>query len=142
MAKKVSFSEADARRIASTVRAHERGNRDQPPVFFRQSGDDSPVRLCKTSAAWNKGTTATLNVWEDGTPGSETQSTGVTLEGCVNNFANIASNVFVIVGLAANGKHYLLSVDLTTITGYAGNKQQALTHSSTGLLTWVDTTAC
>jgi hypothetical protein len=112
MAKKVLFSESDARRIASTVRAHERGNRDQPPVLFRQSGDDgSPVRLCKTSTAWNKGTLATLNVWENGTPPNETQSTGVTLTGCVNKFANVAAGKFVIVALGANGSHYLIAAE-------------------------------
>jgi hypothetical protein len=56
MAKKVSFSEADARRIASTVRAHERGNRDQAPVFFRQVADDAggglPIRLGQTAGVW------------------------------------------------------------------------------------------
>ncbi len=57
MARKVSFSETDARRIAATVRAHERGNRDQPPIRFRTAvGDDGggalPLRLAQTSGVW------------------------------------------------------------------------------------------
>lgn len=60
MAKRVTFSEADAGRISKTVRAYERGNRDQSPVMFRQVGDDVGVRLGTISATWIKGSTATV----------------------------------------------------------------------------------
>ena len=60
MARKVSFSETDARRIASTVRAYERGNRDQAGVFFRQVGDDAAIVRGTFSGSWAKGATATV----------------------------------------------------------------------------------
>lgn len=111
MARRVTFNETDAGRISKTVRAYERGNRDVSPVMFRQVGDDASARLCKTSAAWNKGTTATLNVWEAGTPPSETQSTGVTIPNCVNKFANVAAGKWVMVMQAGNGSWYLIAAE-------------------------------
>jgi len=74
MARKVSFSEADARRIAASVRAHERGNRDQPPIHFRQPGDDAEEpRLGTISATWTKNATATVTqIKADGTTLSPT----------------------------------------------------------------------
>jgi hypothetical protein len=71
----------------------------------------SPVRLGKTSSAWNKGTTATINVWEDGTPPSETQTAGKNLQNCVNKFANVASGKWVILALAGNGYWYLIAAE-------------------------------
>jgi hypothetical protein len=111
MARRVTFNETDAGRISRTVRAYERGNRDQSPVMFRQVGDDNSVRLCKTSAQWTKGTLATLNVWESGTPPNETQSTGVTLPNCVNKFATVASGKWVMVAQAGNGSYYLIAAE-------------------------------
>jgi hypothetical protein len=74
------------------------------------SGGD-PVRLGKTTATWTKGTTATINVWESGTPPSETQTTGVTIAGCVNKFANVASGKWVMVARGANGSYYLIAAE-------------------------------
>jgi hypothetical protein len=111
MARRVTFSEEGAKRIVETVRAHERGNRDQSAIHFRQVGDDSTLRLCKTSSAFNKGTTATLDVWEDGTPPSESQTSGQTVPDVVNKYANIASGKFVSVALHNNGRWYVIAAE-------------------------------
>jgi len=111
MTKPVAFSEDGARRVIAATKAHEAGVRDMPGVRFRDVGDDDPVRLGKTSAAWTKGTTATINVWESGTAGSETQTSGVTLTGCVNKFANVATGKWVIVARCQNGSYYLIAAE-------------------------------
>jgi hypothetical protein len=71
----------------------------------------SQIRLCKTSAAFNKGTVATLNIWEDGTPPSETQTSGATVENVVNKYANIASGKFVSVAMHGNGRWYVVAAE-------------------------------
>lgn len=144
-----------ARRIGRAVSAYERGNRDIAPPRIRTADDSDPVRLCKTTAAWNKGTTATLNVWESGTPPSETQSTGETITDVVNKVADVVSGRFVIVAKAANGSWYLVEVcggdqcdeamiggkQVKDIAGYDASKKQALAHED-GCLTWVDIEDC
>jgi hypothetical protein len=72
---------------------------------------DGGLRLCKTSAAFNKGSTATLNVWEAGTPPSETQTSGATVADVVNKFANIASGKFVSVAMHGNGRWYVVAAE-------------------------------
>lgn len=73
--------------------------------------EPSTIRLGKTTATWPKGTTATINVWESGTAGSEDQTTGVTIPGCVNKFAQVASGKWVIVARGVNGSHYLIAAE-------------------------------
>lgn len=111
MTRRVSFNENDARRIAAATRAYERGNRSQPPIRFRQGGDDGVVRLGKTVLQWNKGTTASINVWEGGTPPNETQSEGIVLANCVNKFANVSAEKWVILAPAGNGSWYLIAAE-------------------------------
>ena len=69
------------------------------------------LRLCKTSSAFNKGTAATLDVWENGTPPNETQTTGETISGVVNKYANIGANKFVSVALHGNGYWYVVAAE-------------------------------
>jgi hypothetical protein len=113
MTKPVTFSEGGARRIIAATKVVEAGNRNMSPVKFRDPGGDDgdPVRLGKTTAAWSKGTTATINIWESGTPPSETQTTGVTIIGCVNKFANVASGKWVMLAKAGNGSWYLIAAE-------------------------------
>jgi hypothetical protein len=113
MSKPVTFSEDGARRVIAATKAYEAGSRNMPPIKFRDAGGDEsdPVRLGKTSAAWNKGTAATINVWESGTPPSETQTSGVTLAGCVNKFANVAAGKWVILARGGNGSYYLIAAE-------------------------------
>ena len=155
--RRVSWNENDARRVAAATLAYERGNRDMPGLRFRQGGDDGdPVRLCKTSAVWNRDTIATLNVWEAGTPPGETQSTGQTVD-AVNKMHKVASGTWVIVARAVNGTWYLVEAgdnqsescaspsiagrDLTELPGYDAAKKQALTHDL-GCLKWIDLEDC
>ena len=112
MTKPVAFSDDGARRIIAATKAYEAGSRDMSPIAFRQVADDGdPVRLGKTTATWTKGTTATINVWESGTAGSETQTTGVTITGCVNKFATVASGKWVMVARGVNGSYYLIAAE-------------------------------
>lgn len=123
-------------------------------VRLGDGGD--PVRLCKTSAVWNRDTIATLNVWEAGTPPGETQSTGQTVD-AVNKMHKVASGTWVIVARAVNGTWYLVEAgdnqsescaspsiagrDLTELPGYDAAKRQALTHDL-GCLKWIDLEDC
>lgn len=115
MTKPVAFNEDGARRVIAATKAHEAGNRNMPGVRFRNAGggDDEgwPVRLGKTTAAWNKGTLATINVWESGTPPNETQTAGATITGCVNKFANVATGKWVIVAKGETGSYYLIAAE-------------------------------
>jgi hypothetical protein len=75
------------------------------------SGGDA-VRLGKPAGGnWVKGTTATINIWESGTPPSETQTTGVSISGCVNKFATVASGKWVMIARAGNGSWYLIAAE-------------------------------
>lgn len=112
MAKRVTFSEADAGRISKTVRAYERGNRDMSPIAFRQVSDGELIRIGKTTSSWAKNTLATITLYESGTPPSETVSApSVTLPDCVNKFATVASGKWVAVAMAQNGRYYLIAAE-------------------------------
>jgi hypothetical protein len=109
----VKFSEGDARRIAAATRAYERGNRDMPPVRFRDpGGDGDPIRIGKTTSTWTKNTLATITLYESGTPPNETTGSPTqTLEGCVNKFGDVQSGKWVSVAKAANGSWYLIAAE-------------------------------
>lgn len=77
--------------------------------MFRRVGGGPFIRLCKTTSAWDKGTIATLDLYENGEPPSETSSG--TLTGCVNKTQNVPSGKFVLVGKAANGRWYLVNAE-------------------------------
>ena len=106
----VAFTRDSAGRIAAATLAYERGNRDQSPIYFRDTGDGDPVRLGKTTAAWAKNTTATIALYEAGTPPSETTSSE-SLANCVNKFANVATGKWVIVARGVNGSYYLIAAE-------------------------------
>lgn len=120
------------------------------------------VRLCKTTAAWPRNTEATLEVWESGEPPGEQptvrDTNQVTLV-AYNKSYNVAACVWVIVAKGKNGTWYLVEAavpfdsescdapnisghDLTTVSGYASNKKQALTHDENACLKWVDIESC
>jgi hypothetical protein len=111
--RKVAFTEEAAGRVARATLAFERGNRDQSPIRFRTASDEGdPIRIGKTTATWLKGTLATITLYEDGTPPSETTaSPAETLEECVNKFADVPSNKWVSVARAANGSWYLIAAE-------------------------------
>lgn len=113
MAKAVGFTREDAKRIGNVVRAAERAGATGVGDYHPFMGDDAdPVRLGKTTAAWNKGTLATIDLYEDGTPPNETKKAPVeTLEDCVNKFADVKADKWVIVARAGNGRWYLISAE-------------------------------
>lgn len=107
----VAFTRDSASRIAAATLAYERGNRDQSPIYFRDTGDTDPVRLCVTPAGgWAKGTVITLAVYENGTPPNETTST-LNLQNCVNKFTNVAGGRWVIVARGVNNYWYLIAAE-------------------------------
>ena len=133
MAKRVSFSETDARRIASTVRAYERGNRDQGGVFFRQAGDDAPIVRGTVTGSWAKGATATV-----------TDAMASTVTYTARNYwgsVDCPGSTTCFIAYVS-GEWVLHSLDLTGLSGYSGSTQQVLAHNSSGVLAWVSTTAC
>lgn len=71
------------------------------------SSSSSRLRIGKTTATWNKGTLATITLWETGTPPNETQGGG-TIENVVNKWATVASGKWVGIQLAKNGSYYLV----------------------------------
>lgn len=79
-----------------------------------QSFDRGPaprMRLGKTTALWTKGTTANINLYRDGTPGSETQTSGATQNGAVNKFADVQANKWVMLGQGPFGAWYLIAAE-------------------------------
>lgn len=67
------------------------------------------LRIGRTSYAWPKGTTASIPLYEDGTPPNLTSS-NATLDNCVNLWANIAANKWVGM-LEGPGAHYLIAAE-------------------------------
>lgn len=97
-------------RIFGAVRVVEnsgRGGTPHPPTY--QTGDDPPVILGKTVAAWAKGATQTIPVYS-GEAGSET-ATGFSVVG-MNKFAAVATNKWVVLaGPNQGGVWYLVSAE-------------------------------
>lgn len=160
--KGVLITKEAARRIQRVVQRIEGGSRDVPPLPLRTAYDDGdvPVRLCKTTAAWQKNSTATLEVWEayNTVTTPEESDPAETVENVVNIHYDVPAGVFVIVAKAQNDRWYLVDAgipdeasgcqapaiagqDITTLEGYDGTKTQVLGHES-GCLKWFDTTEC
>lgn len=94
-------------RIFRAVRGVESLDRDSliaEPSY--RAGDDCDIVLCKTTAEWAKGTTATLQIWT-GKPGSETNS-GVTIS-AYNRYGVVKSGEWCSVALHRHGWHYLVA---------------------------------
>jgi hypothetical protein len=144
MTKPVAFSEDGARRIIAATKAVEAGNRNMPPVRFRDPGGDDgdPVRLGKTTAAWTKGTLATIDLYEEGTPPSETTSSA-TLANCVNKMVNVPSGRWVEVVRGANGYWYLVWAEPEQLNVIAGVSLTGagLVFTRKTINTYVETTA-
>jgi hypothetical protein len=106
--KGTAFDGDTARRVLRATRSFEGG---VPPIGgarVTSAGDDADAVLCKTTAAWAKGTSATLQIWA-GAPGSET-NTGVTLT-AFNRYAAIASGKWCTVMLHRHGYYYVIAAE-------------------------------
>ena len=104
----VSASRESWGRIVRAVRGVENDGRDMAIGSPHRSGDDADAVLCKTTSAWAKGTSATLQIWA-GQPGSETDS-GVTLS-AYNRYAAIATGKFCTVMLHRHGYYYVIAAE-------------------------------
>lgn len=159
MARNVRFTEDAAKRVAAATLAYERGNRDMPPIKFRQPGDDdNPIRVGKVTAAWSQGTCATVTIYEKGSQCKPTANDPAeTVENVANLSHNVKSGSWVVIGKAVNGRWYLLEVggpdgetckqtiggeDVTQLPGWDATKIQLLGHDASGCLTWYDATEC
>lgn len=92
-------------RISKSVRGSENSGRGEKIGAPTVGSDDADAVLCKTTAAWAKGSTATLQIWA-GQPGSET-NTGVTLS-AYNRIAAFKSGDFVTVQMNRHGYYYVV----------------------------------
>lgn len=81
-------------------------------ALVRVGSGGSGVLLGKTSAQWAKGSLATISLYEEGAPPSESQNApAATLEGCINKFANVSADKWVIVAQSSRGHWYLVSAE-------------------------------
>lgn len=106
--KAAAFDGETARRVLRATRAIEGGSPSIGGARVTSSGDDSDAVLCKTTAAWAKGSSATLQIWA-GQPGSET-NTGCTLT-AYNRYAAIASGKWCTVMLHRHGYYYVVAAE-------------------------------
>jgi hypothetical protein len=90
------------------VRGVENSGRGEKIGSPHVGSDDADAVLCKTTAAWAKGSSATLQIWA-GAPGSET-NTGVTLT-AFNRYAAIATAKFCTVMLHRHGYYYVVAAE-------------------------------
>jgi hypothetical protein len=75
-------------------------------------GGSQSVRLGKTTSEWNKGSLATIALYESGVPPAETASSPAeTLTQCVNKFSDVGNNKWVVVALAGNDAWYLIAAE-------------------------------
>lgn len=97
-------------RIFSAVRRVEAGGRGALPTDpTYRTGDDPPIILGRTTAAWAKGANQTIPVYS-GPAGSET-ATGFSVVAC-NKFAPVAINKWVMLaGPNQGGVWYLISAE-------------------------------
>jgi len=100
---KAFFSDDAARRIVSATLKVEGMPLDHGAIESRyRGGDDADgLKLSKTTAAWAKGTAATLAEYV-GAPGSETAVAGSSIV-AFNKFADIPSGKWVMLGQSGVG---------------------------------------
>jgi len=91
------------------------GNADIPTRLqeLPRPADGPSVRLGKPMTTWLKGTLATVEVYEEGTPPNESVKlpTSELIENCVNKFASVAVGKWVMIAKAGNGSWYLIAAE-------------------------------
>jgi len=75
--------------------------------LIRIDDNGSQLRIGKTTALWAKNSLASIPLYEQGTPPSETTS-DETLTDVVNHWGDVPANKWVGIMSAANGYHYLV----------------------------------
>lgn len=165
----VSFTLDDAQRINSVVSTIENARRDRKPsVLPRAFSGGTSIRMCKTIADWEVGSTQLVELWEYGDFPAEARNDPIQRFTAHNKLFRVKSGAFVYIGKAGNGRWYLIgagratedynsapgggltlgcagvavgSEDLTSLPGYSAGKQQILSHVN-GCLRWVDVVGC
>ena len=126
------------------------------------------IRMCKTIADWEVGSTQLVELWEYGDFPAEARNDPIQRFTAHNKLFRVKSGAFVYIGKAGNGRWYLIgagratedynsapgggltlgcagvavgSEDLTSLPGYSAGKQQILSHVN-GCLRWVDVVGC
>jgi hypothetical protein len=105
--KPVAFTMKAAERVAAAVRLIENGGRGTGAATGRVNVQSASHFLSKTTAAWAKGTSATLAIYV-GTPGSEA-ATSETLV-AFNKFGDVKADRAVLLA-RCNGGWYLSAAD-------------------------------
>jgi hypothetical protein len=107
MAEGVLLTPDAAQRMANATRRVEKMGVDVPSAgWYPYVPDDSGgVKLCKTTAKWNKGTSTQLTEYA-GNMGSETPIAGGNTITAWNKFANVDAGKWVMV--CQVGSHYYL----------------------------------
>ena len=164
MADLIQFDDMSGARIGRVVREVENPVRRARPLVFAplleaSSGGGAKLRLGKTTAAWLRGTSAVIEIWDEGEAPDEEISSPLVTVTAWNKGYDVAACVWVLIAQATTGEWYLVEAatpdpsegcaapnigghDLTTIDGYASNKKQALTHDENACLKWVDIEDC
>ena len=107
-------------RMAAATRKVERVGVDVPTDGWYPYVADDPggIKLCKTTAAWAKDTSADVDEYT-GTPGSEKVATPPVKVKAWNKFGEVATGKWVLLG-QVGGEWYLLSTEpkeVEVITG-------------------------
>jgi hypothetical protein len=120
MAEGVLLTADAARRIAAATRKVEGVGVDVPPDEWYPYVPDEVdgLKLCKTTAAWAKDTSADLDEYT-GKPGSEKAATPPVRVKAWNKFGEVATGTWVLVG-QVGAEWYLLATEpkeVEVITG-------------------------
>jgi len=106
----VRFTRQAAHRVGRVVRAFEQGDRDGPGQGVGYTPDDpDPVMIGKTTSTWYKGTSATITLYNEGSPLAETTLTTAATVTAYNILHTVESGRWVILGRAVNLGWYLLN---------------------------------
>lgn len=107
----VQFKLSDAQRIDRAVQEIERSRRGRTPSHLpRAASGGVPLHLCKTTSDFNKGSSAILEIWEDGDFPNESKTDGATLE-VRNKYADIPAGRFCSAALHGNGGWYVVAAE-------------------------------
>jgi len=129
---RVSLTPATMQRIAKSVLAFEKGDRDMSGISLRTGGSECDVVRGTFTGSWAKGALATV---------TDSTLSAVTYD-AINYFTSITGTGTKDCMLAfVGGEWVLLQFDLRQLDGYSSSKTQVL-GSVNGSLKWIDTTPC
>ena len=129
---RVSLTPATMQRIAKSVLAFEKGDRDMSGISLRTGGSECDVVRGTFTGSWAKGALKTV---------TDTTVSAVTYD-AMNLLTSITGTGTHDCMLAfVGGEWVLLQFDLRQLDGYSSSKTQVL-GSINGALKWIDTTVC